>query len=383
MPHSERYCPHRILMTADTLGGVWTYAIEMAHALAPHHVEIVLATMGGQPSDRQIEDAAAARNLRLYTSNYALEWMQNPWRDVDAAGEWLLDLEREVQPDLVHLNGFVHAALPFRAPVLVVAHSCVLSWFAAVHGTRPPAEWDEYRGRVRRGLHAAGAVTALTSFMLSELRRYYGFVAVEPPIYNARRQAPFHSRPREPFVLCVGRVWDQAKNVQMLDDVAPRLAWPVYVAGEQRHPDGGGRTCLRNAVPLGMLSARELAEWYSRAGIFAHPALYEPFGLAALEAALSGAALVLGDIPSLREVWADAACYVDPRDPAAWRAALTGLMHDSDERQNLANRALARARRYSLPVMADAYLRLYGQLARPATAPARPGAQSHQALSRR
>ena len=35
------------------------------------------------------------------------------------------------------LNAYVHAALPFGRPVLVVAHSCVTSWWRAVHETDP------------------------------------------------------------------------------------------------------------------------------------------------------------------------------------------------------------------------------------------------------
>jgi glycogen synthase len=59
------------------------------------------------------------------------------------------------------------------------------------------------------------------------------------------------------------------------------------------------------------------ADWYARASIYALPARYEPFGLSALEAALSGCALILGDIPSLREVWLEAAPYVSPDDESA------------------------------------------------------------------
>ena len=43
-------CPRRILMTADTIGGVWSYALELAQGLARHGVEVALATMGRVPS---------------------------------------------------------------------------------------------------------------------------------------------------------------------------------------------------------------------------------------------------------------------------------------------------------------------------------------------
>ncbi len=69
-----------------------------------------------------------------------------------------------------------------------------------------------------------------------------------------------------------------------------------------------------------------MAGWLGRASIFALPARYEPFGLLPLEAALSGCALVLGDIPSLREVWGDAAWFVPPDDRDALTAAIGSLI---------------------------------------------------------
>ena len=50
----------RVLMTADTIGGVWTYAIDLCRALIPHGVEVTLATMGNLPSAEQRRQAAAA-----------------------------------------------------------------------------------------------------------------------------------------------------------------------------------------------------------------------------------------------------------------------------------------------------------------------------------
>src|SRR5947209_4436730 len=138
----------RVLMTADTVGGVWTYVMDLARALDPHGVEVVLATMGARASADQRAAAHACRNVRLIESDYKLEWMQSPWEDVERAGDWLLELEHRFAPDLVHLNGYVHAALPWSASVLVVGHSCVRSWFTAVKGS-VPAEWDEYTQRVR------------------------------------------------------------------------------------------------------------------------------------------------------------------------------------------------------------------------------------------
>ena len=101
----------------------------------------------------------------------------------------------------------------------------------------------------------------------------------------------------------------------------------------------------------------------ARAAIFALPARYEPFGLSALEAACAGAALVLGDIPSLREIWGDAAVFVPPGDPSALRRALASLATDERRRRLLAERGRARGLRMSSARMAAQYDRIYAELA--------------------
>src|SRR5688500_13204852 len=95
----------RVLMTADAVGGVWNYSLQLAGLLAGRGVQVVLATMGPGPSDAQREEASRVAGLESRTSTFALEWMQNPWSDLRRAGSWLLELEREIAPDVIHLNG--------------------------------------------------------------------------------------------------------------------------------------------------------------------------------------------------------------------------------------------------------------------------------------
>jgi len=111
--------------------------------------------------------------------------------------------------------------------------------------------------------------------------------------------------------------------------------------------------------PLGILDPSALAGWMGRASIFALPARYEPFGLSVLEAALSGGALVLGDIPSLRENWEGAARFVTPGDDEALRSAIQGLSDADGERKALAARAEQRAQQFTVRRMADEYLGVY------------------------
>jgi glycogen synthase len=348
----------KILMTADTIGGVWTYAIELARALRPRGAQIVLATMGRPLSDAQRADLAGLPNVSVRESAYRLEWMADPWQDLERAGEWLLALEDTERPDIVHLNGYVHARLPWLAPVIVVGHSCVRSWWEAVHGTAVPDEWNEYSRRVREGLEAANTVVAPSHDMARALVRHYQLGEQVTVIPNGRDPALFPPAAKEPFVFAAGRVWDEAKNLATLDEAAPDLPWPVYIAGDLTAP-GGGAAPLRHARALGQLHRRDLAQWLGRAGIYALPARYEPFGLSVLEAALARCALVLGDIPSLREIWGAAATFVPPDDPVAIARAIARLCEDGALRRAHAAHARRHALMFGPERMAEAYLSLY------------------------
>ncbi len=344
-------------MTADSVGGVWTYALELADALAAHDVEVVLATMGAQLTPGQRAELRRSRVARAFADSLKLEWMEDPWTDVDLAGRWLLRIRDEVEPHVVHLNGFAPAALPWELPLLVVGHSCVLSWYRAVRGQDAPPTWNRYAAAVAAGLEAADLVVAPTGAMLRELERNYGVRGESTVIPNGRRPAAAVAA-KEPLILSIGRLWDEAKNVAALDRVAPQLSWPVALAGELAP---GQRPV--HARSLGRLDRTETDLWLARASIFALPARYEPFGLAVLEAALAGAALVLGDIPSLREVWDDAALYVDPTDDEALVTALELLTDEPLLREELAARARERARLYTPERMAFAYADAYMRLA--------------------
>ncbi|CAA9358248.1 MAG: Glycosyltransferase, partial [uncultured Gemmatimonadaceae bacterium] len=229
-------------MTADAVGGVWRYALTLAGALAPHGVRTTLAVLGPAPADAQRADAARVPGLELLHGAYPLEWMGDPWDGVARSGEWLASVAATLRPDVVHLNGYALADRRWPAPVLVVAHSCVLSWWEAVRGEDAPPSWARYRDAVGRGVGAADLVIAPTAAMLDAVVRHYGAPRTAAVIANGAEAPAPATRSKEPIVLSAGRLWDDAKNVAALDAAAADLAWPVFVAGDARHAGGGERT---------------------------------------------------------------------------------------------------------------------------------------------
>jgi glycosyltransferase involved in cell wall biosynthesis len=203
-------------------------------------------------------------------------------------------------------------------------------------------------------LAAADFVVAPSRAMLQAIHLNYGTLCRSDVIPNGRAPRLFRSGPKEPFVLTAGRFWDRAKNLETLDRAAAKLDWPVYAAGEARSAE--------SIRCLGPLSAGELRHWFARASIYALPARYEPFGLSILEAALSGCALVLGDIPSLRENWDGAAVFVPPDDVHGLVEQIRLLARHEDVRRGFQQAARKRAVNFSLDRMTDAYLERYAAL---------------------
>ncbi len=347
----------RILMTVDAVGGVWNYAVELARGLREHEVEVLLAVMGSSPSTVQRAQLAALEHVTLAERPFPLEWMTDPWVGVGRAAAWLRELEARHVPDVLHFNAHVHAAFPWKTPTVVVAHSCVCSWQEAVRG-RVTGVDQRYRLLVRRGLRGAGAVVAPTRAMHDSLHRQYGPLRPVLVIAHGRREWAFDAtRPKEPFFLTAGRLWDDAKNLATLVRAAGGLPWPVLAAGPANDAAPGGDVHL-----LGPCDTAAMAALYARAAVYVAPARYEPFGLAILEAALSGCALILGDIPSLRELWHDAAEFVAPSDAAALRRTMLALAGDPSRRAELGRRARRRGQAYSAGRMVDAYAAVYRRL---------------------
>jgi glycogen(starch) synthase len=353
--------PLTVLMTADTVGGVWTYCMELCRSLPEVRFHLVTA---GAPLQSWQREEADLPNLTLHETAFRLEWMSDPWADMDASGAWLLQLEEEIQPDIIHLNSYSYGSLPFRAPKLVVAHSDVFSWWQAVKGDAPPADWNTYFEKVKEGLKNATMVITPSNAVLDDLRSLYAAEARYRVIYNGRSNPLFRPAEKEESVMSMGRIWDEAKNVRLLVEAAPQIPYPIKIAGDNSFENsqynlGGGQVKY-----LGKLPTEEVAKELSTACVYVLPARYEPFGLSVLEAALSGCALVLGNIPSQREIWKDTALYVNPDDATALAEAVNGLMEYPKMREAYAQAATRRAQEFSSRHQADQYGQLYHQLSR-------------------
>jgi glycosyltransferase involved in cell wall biosynthesis len=354
----------RVLITLDAVGGVWPYALDVARGLQAHGVACLLVGFGPEPNAAQ--RAECGRNELIWTHE-PLDWMVTEGDSLDRGTGILASLARDWNADVLHLNLPSQACgLADGCPVVVASHSCVPTWWRAVQGTDLPNPWAWQVQRNQAGFQRADAVVVPSTSHGTALNAVYDRLPPLHVIHNATGAEPADAR-KEPMVLSVGRWWDPGKNGAILDEAASTTPWPIILAGPLDGPNGQ-KIAFRNVRTPGVLPHRDVLALMRRSVIFAAPSRYEPFGLAVVEAAITGAVLVLADIPTFRELWSEAALFVSPDDSTGWSRALTDLAGDSVLRERLSAKAQARAGEFTLARQAAQFHALYSSLTTPAVA---------------
>ena len=353
----------RLLLTTDAVGGVWTYSLDLARALSEaEDMVVLLAVLGPEPGNDQLTQAAAVPGLQMVMTGLPLDWTAESEEEVREAAAALAALAAEGEADLVQLHTPALAVAPYPAPVVSVVHSCVATWWRAVRGDGPLPEDLAWRAAlVREGLAASNLVVAPTRAFARSLQVVYDLPQAPRCVHNGRHAARKAATQQRDFAFTAGRLWDEGKNVAAFDGAAAGSKVPFLAAGPLTDLSGEERQ-LAHAQALGTLSNEDLAELYASRPLFVSPALYEPFGLAVLEAAQAGCALVLSDRPGFRELWGDAAVFVDPTDEQAIAAAVDRLIAAPAAREALGLAAKKRAEEFTPALMGRNMLDQYETL---------------------
>lgn len=369
----------RILIETDAAADtVWRYGLDLAAGLARLGHETVLALIGPAPTSEQIRAAAAIPGLRLVDTGLALDPLAGDEAALSRAASVIAELAADAEADLVQLNTSALAALAdFGRPVVAAHQRCVATWWDSVEGGEVPAEFAWRADLTRAGLEAADAIVAPSTAFGAVVKRVYGLQGVPRTVHNGRSPLAAAQGAPHDFVFTAGRLWDESKNLGLLDAAAGRIGVPVRAAGPLAGPDGT-RVMFDNIHCLGALGEEALGRWLSARPVFVCTATYEPFGLAVLEAAAAGCALVLSDIPTFRELWDEVAIFVDPSDEDGFTRIIGELVGDDFERAVLGRAARERAGRYTPDAMAAQMASLYRSLLpavhRPVLAAARAAA---------
>lgn len=352
----------RILITTDVVGGVWQFTHELAAGLLRAGTSVALVSFGGSPLPEHLAQSACLAaeygDLFVYESSpMVLEWMQHNEGALFEAAPLLQQVARDFNADLLHSNQFCFGALPLDIPKVITAHSDVLSWAAACRERRlEDSPWlRQYCRLVADGLNGATSIIAPTRWMLNALEQNFPVPTSRAVILNGRTLPAAAKSTRQLRAVTAGRLWDEAKDVRLLAGVS--APFPLYVAGETQHNGMTASRDLGSATLLGHLPESELLQFFRHSAVYICTSRYEPFGLAPLEAALCGCAVLARDIPSLREVWQDGARYFS--DVPSLEALLHKFAADPELLFSAQAQSLNRARLFTAERMVSSYTAQY------------------------
>ena len=356
----------RVLITADAVGGVWQYAVELAAHLTDEGVRPMIAAMGPPPG-ADARGTAAAAGVEIIDTGLPLDWLCDDPGIVRQAGAAIGQLAIDRGCDLIHANTPALLAGGSPLPSVAVTHGCIATWWRAARNEPVAAGFAWHKALTADGLQAADQVVSPTQAYADAVAAEYG-IATPQAIHNGRSPRPVMQRTVEGAIsaLTVGRLWDEVKNARFLDRVAARIDLPFAAIGATVGPRGEA-VALEHLAAAGPVDEAALAARLAARPIFVSAARFEPFGLAVLEAAQSGCPLILADTPGFRELWDGAALFVPLGDETEWADAVAGLAADTRARALLGEAAEARSRRYTARATAVAMAELYRALLATAT----------------
>lgn len=287
-----------------------------------------------------------------------------PIHDLGRAWHWLSHsaryqlscqcVARRLRPSLIEVHNKPQLALAMSrfAPVQLILHNDPQE----MRGARSPRE----REKLLSKLHVITVSDWLRRRFLEDIDA--APVTVMPNCIDLAGLPP-RAEPRAREILFVGRiVADKGVDafVRAWGNVGRRLpGWSASMIGADRFQKNAPRTAFVSAVER-EADVAGVAHWgyqpyevvlqaMARASIVVVPSRWlEPFGLTALEAMASGAAVIASRNGGLPEVVGDAALHANPDVPDQLENAILHLASNDSERKALSERGLVRARQFDV-----------------------------------
>lgn len=352
-------------------GRLWPAEVALRRFAAPRWQDRVTAV--ARTVARRVGGTGLRRLWRL--------WQAQRWAAAHggAAGKGIAGLGAEVRPEGGAAGGvrdgvwfapnFVPSVWGYGGRLVVTVHD--LSCFD--HPQWHPAERVRFmQAQLPRALAEAAAVTVVSEATRARLLSLFavapervvvthpGVDAVFRPVSLGEALEWLQRWGVKPggYFLCVGTLeprknWETVLRAYAALPAALRQQVPLLVVGQKGWLIEELRRVAAPLVAdgsvqfLGFLPDAALAALYSHTAGFFYLSFYEGFGLPPLEAMACGAPVVVSDTTSLPEVVGDAGVQLPPVDCDGVRSVMVRLIEDIAWRQELGEKGVARARRFS------------------------------------
>ena len=311
------------------------------------------------------------------------------WSKVLADERWYSVREQVTLPhifhkaklDLLHVPHF-NVPLRYRGRYIVTIHDLILDQFPTERAsTLGPllfrAKFFAYQSVIRQAIWRSQAIITVSEHSKQDLIQRFGvkpdkitvtYESVDPMHEPVPLTSLTERGIQQPYILHVGNSYPHKNLERFLQGVKiahqrGQKFQTVFVGKRDYFSQRLERLAMAeeisNVLFFGFASEAELAGLYQHAQAYFFPSMSEGFGLPGLEAMQAGVPLFASRATCLPEVFANAAHYFDPQNPADMADSIENALHDTLERQRLVQAGHERLKDFSWAEMAKQTLSLY------------------------
>ncbi len=309
------------------VGGISRVVYDLSHKLCMqgHKVTVITYKDGNVPyfEDDDGVDVYRVDNFMIAPNNF-IDWvMQLNFNMIAKAGEIIA---QQGNFDVIHAHDWLTA---YAGKTLKFAYNTPL--VATIHATEAGRN-SGIRGDMQKYIndtewmltYESSEVIVNSNYMKNELQRLFGLPyekinvvpnGVDLTLFNGiDRDYEFRRRfamDNEKIILFMGRLVYE-KGIQTLISAMPKILDNYHDAKLVIAGKGGMINELRNQVNFlglgnkvyftGHLASKDVQKMYKCADVAVFPSTYEPFGIVAIEAMLSGTPVVTSDVGGLNEI---------------------------------------------------------------------------------
>ncbi len=290
-------------------------------------------------------------------------------------------LLKETRVAVYHSPYYVMPYFFLPCPAVVTVHDVFPARYSQYLPSRQA--WVAYHIAMRLAVRGAKRILAVSQCSKSDLIDFFGvrpekvtvtYNGVDPAfqpreVQQVEKVREKYGLPKR-FILYVG-MNKPHKNLPALvrayAGIRIQAGCPLVLAGREdpRWPQTRQAVAelglWESVIVPGDIPEADLPALYNLAAVFVMPSLYEGFGLPLLEAMASGVPCASSSAGALPEVAGDAALLFDPRDTDAMGQAILRLLDDDRLAEELRQKGLAQAARFSYEDTAKRTLEVYHQ----------------------
>ncbi len=319
--------------------------------------------------------------LKLTAKNFQKKLADVPWYSFEEQYK-MPAIYSEANLDLLHVPHF-NVPLFYRKKFVVTIHDLIHHHFSQESTTTRnyllfKAKRIAYKMVIASAVGRSQKIIVPSNFVKNEIVENFKIKPEKIVVtYEAAEEEyqPLKKQSSRDYILYVGNAYPH-KNLNALLDalkilatdnklskinltiVSPRSVFTQRLEGEVEK-----RSLKNNVKIIGYQEPAKLAKVFASARAYVFPSLSEGFGIPGLNAMAAGVPTIASDIPTLKEIYGDAACYFNPRDPADIAQKIRSVLNSPQKRQELIEKGQMQAKKYSWLKMAEETLVVYTESA--------------------